>query len=105
MRGSRAQSPRTDMNDPDADDAITELEKIAVDAVSAVESPANGTPFLLLKSIDLSRPPVTPAATPTKENTVKPPKSAAAKSIRKSLKAHRKAYALQKSGAAMVGAA
>lgn len=86
------------------DDEITELTELAAEKVSGVGTPANGTPFLVLKAA--ATPPTSaPIATPTKENTVKSPKSAAAKAIRKSLKAHRKAYALQKSAAAAVGTA
>jgi hypothetical protein len=82
------------MNATDDEEEITELTTLAAEKVSGVGAPANGTPWLFLKSIDLSRPPVTPpTATPTKEKrTVKSPKGA-----KKLLKAQKREQKVRKS--------
>ena len=43
-----------------ADDVITELEELGAEKVSGVGSPANGTPWLLLKGTDTKMDPASP---------------------------------------------
>ena len=83
------------MNEPDQPE-ITELTALDVQKLSAVEGPANGTPFLLLKSIDLTRPPVTPTATHHKEKHVK------TKGAKQLLKAQKRQERVRKAAAAAV---